>query len=83
MYQLNNYKIELKLDIELNYNSLYLISQDELKILKKYLDDNLVKRFIRSNSFLVILLILFIKKLNKNLRLYVDYRALNAIMIKN
>ena len=83
LYRLNNYKIKLKFEIESNYNFLYLISQNKLKILRKYLDDNLIKRFIRSSFSSIVSPVLFIKKSSEELRLYVNYRALNAIIIKN
>ena len=52
-------------------------------MLKKYLNDNFIKKFIRLNHSLAASLIFFIWKLNENLRLCVNYRALNAIIIKN
>ena len=52
-------------------------------MLKKYLNDNLVKKFIRSNYSLIVSFILFIRKFNEDLRLCVNYRILNAIIIKN
>ena len=51
-------------------------------MLKKYLDNNLIKEFIRFNLFLAVFLGLFIYKLNKEFRLYVNYRAFNVIIIK-
>ena len=42
-------------------------------MLKKYLKNNLVKEFIRLSFFSVISLILFIKKLKKDLRFCVNY----------
>ena len=62
---------------------LYNMSQDELKVLKKYLKKNLSKGFIRTSSFLAISLILFAYKLGSGLRFCVDYRQLNAMTIKN
>ena len=50
---------------------------------KKYLNNNLVKKFIRSNHSLVASLVFFIRKLNEDLRFCVNYRALNVIIIKN
>ena len=52
-------------------------------MLKKYLNDNLIKGFIRLSKFLVVSLVLFARKLDDDLRLCVDYRALNVIIIKN
>ena len=49
----------------------------------KYLNNNLVKDFIRLNHSFVILLILFARKLNKDLNLYINHRVFNAIIIKN
>ena len=52
-------------------------------MLKKYLNNNFVKKFIRLNYSLVVSFIFFIRKFNKDLRFYVNYRAFNAIIIKN
>ena len=52
-------------------------------MLKKYLNDNFIKEFIRSNHSLAASFIFFIRKSNEDLRFCVNYRALNAIIIKN
>ena len=52
-------------------------------MLKKYLKNNLIKRFIRASSLSIVSLVLFVKKLRKDLRFYVNYRDLNVIIIKN
>ena len=52
-------------------------------MLYKYLENYLLKRFIRVSSSLVASSIIFVKKLGGGLRFYVDYYALNAITIKN
>jgi hypothetical protein len=54
-----------------------------LKILKSYIEDNLIKDFIISNVFFSSALILFIKKKDDELRLCVDYKNLNVVIIKN
>lgn len=41
-----NYVINLKPEIKLNYELLYKMLRDKLLVLKKYLEDNLYKRFI-------------------------------------
>ena len=43
----------------------------------------LEKEYIRFNISLYVVLVLIIKKSNKELRIYIDYRALNALIIKN
>jgi hypothetical protein len=56
---------------------------DELRILRIYIEKNLEKEFITLFIFCVAILILFIKKKDDELKLYVDYRELNEITIKN
>ena len=59
------------------------MSQDELKILKKYLEKNFSKGFIRANSSSAAFPLLFAHKQGGGLRFYIDYRQLNALTIKN
>ncbi len=51
--------------------------EKKLKIVKKYLEINLEKKFIIASYSLFILLIIFMKKTNKLLKFYVDYKKLN------
>ncbi len=62
---------------------LYSMSQDELKVLKKYLEKNLSKRFIRASFSPAASPVLFARKPGGGLRFCVDYRQLNAMTIKN
>lgn len=57
--------------------------QDELRVLKKYLKDNLIKSFIQINFFLAIFSILFVKKFDEELRFCVNYKDFNVMIIKN
>jgi len=59
------------------------MSLDELKCLRKYLDENLSKGFIRASTSPVAAPVLFVRKPGGGLRFCVDYRALNAITVKN
>ncbi len=63
--------------------SLYNLSQNELAILWRYLDNALVKDWIKHSISPASAPILFVSKLDNKLRLCVDYRGLNAITIKN
>ena len=65
------------------YGFLYSMSQGELQVLKKKIDENLVKGFIRASSFPAAAPILFARKPGGKLRLCVNYRAFNAITVKN
>jgi len=52
-------------------------------MLRKYIDENLVKEYIRPLKSPVRFAILFVPKKNGKLRMCVDYRKLNDITIKN
>ena len=79
----HDHKISLMKEKKFTYDSLYDMNRDELLILQKYLTKNLKKNFIRFNSSSAAFSILFVKKSDENLRFCVDYKALNAITIKN
>jgi len=65
------------------YGPLYGMSREELEALKKYLEENLNKSFIRHSSSPAGAPVLFVKKSDGSLRLCVDYRGLNEITVKN
>jgi hypothetical protein len=65
------------------FRPLYGMSLDKPKILRKYLDNNLAKGFIRPSSSPAAAPILFIRKPGKDFRLCVNYRDFNVITIKN
>jgi hypothetical protein len=57
--------------------------EDELLVLRKFLDENLTKGFIRTSVLPIVSLVLFAKKLGGGFCFYIDYYALNTIIIKN
>ena len=59
------------------------MSKDELLVIKKYIDKYLNKGFIRSSILPAAALILLAKKLGGGIQFYINYRGLNAIIIKN
>ena len=59
------------------------MSQDKLKVLKKYLEENHSKGFIRASFFLAAFSIFFACKPENGLQFCVDYKQLNAMTIKN
>jgi hypothetical protein len=65
------------------YKSIYKLSENELKILKKYLNKNLKRKYIQYFINPAETSILFILKKDGSLRLYVNYRGLNKITVKN
>ena len=55
----------------------------ELEIIKKYLIKNLRKKFIYSSFSSFSSLVFFVKKKNKDLRFYIDYKSLNELIKKD
>ena len=65
------------------FGPVYNLSPLELEVLRKYIDDNLKKGFIKHSQSPAGAPILFVKKSDGSLRLCVDYRGINKITIKN
>ena len=78
-----DHKIILREGFTLPFGPIYSLSIPELKALRECLDENLSKGFIIASSSPAGAPILFVKKSDGSLRLCVDYRGLNAGMIKN
>jgi hypothetical protein len=80
---LQNHEIPLKKDTSLTAIPIYLLSERELETLREYIEKNLVKGYIRPSKLLTKYSILFVLKKDGKLRIYVDYKKLNDIIIKN
>ena len=65
------------------YKRFYPISKDKLLVVKKYINKYLNKGFICFSIFLAAAPILLAKKLGGGIQLYINYRGLNTIIIKN
>ncbi len=78
-----DHKIVLKKNAILEYTSLYKMFEKELKIVKKYLENNLKKEFIIANRSSFVSSIMFMKQTNESLRFCVDYKKLNQLIKKN
>ena len=65
------------------WGPIYSLSEPKLATLKTYIRDNLANGFIRPSTSPGGALVMFIKKPDEKLRLCVDYRALNAVTVKN
>jgi hypothetical protein len=83
LYEPDDYAINIKYKKMLLYKRPYLISKDELLVVKKYINKHLNKGFIRLNISLITAPILLAKKLGGSIQFYVNYKGLNAIIIKN
>jgi len=79
-YKLWNYKMLLLKKEQSKWMSLYLMSENQLKKVQNYLDENFKRKFIRSLKSLTDYLILFVSKKNEQKQLCVNYWQLNTIM---
>jgi hypothetical protein len=70
-------------NINSSFESFYNLSEKKFKMLKKYFNKHLQNEFIIFSKLTCAAFIFFIKKKTSDLRLCVDYRELNAIIVKN
>jgi hypothetical protein len=82
-YQPWDHEIPLKPGVTPTAISIYSLSERELKTFREYIEKNVVKGYIRSLKSLIRYLVLFVSKKDGKLRIYVNYRKLNDIIIKN
>ena len=80
---INEHIIELIERKQLSYGPIYNLSLVELETLKTYIKTYLKTGFIRPSKSSTGVPILFNKKPDGNLCLYVDYQDLNNLTIKN
>ncbi len=80
---INDYAIELVDDWQPPYDPIYSLGPVELETLKAYIKNNLANGFIKPSKSPTGAPIFFDKKPDNNLRLWVDYRGLNNLTLKN
>jgi len=68
-----NHKIELEGENQSSRSQLYLMSSHKLQKIKKYLEENLKKKFITLSKAFFASSILFVKKKDDSLRFCIDY----------
>lgn len=78
-----DHSIDLKPGATPPWGGLYNMSVEELRVLRKWLNENLTKGFIRASTSQAAAPVLFAKKPGGGLRFCVDYRGLNTVTIKN
>ena len=82
--EINNHAIELVNECQQPPNGpIYSLKPVELETLKAYIETNLANSFIRLSNSPACFLILFDRKSNGSLWLYVNYQGLNNLTIKN
>ena len=81
--RINEYAIKLEEDKQPLFRPIYNLRPVKLETLKTYIKINLVNSFIRLFKSPIRAFILFDKKSNKSLRLYINYWSLYNLTIKN
>ncbi len=81
--EMNEHAIKLIDGKQLPYGPIYTSSPVKLETLKAYIETYLKTGFIQTSKSPASAFIIFYKKLDGNLRLYVDYQGLNHFIIKN
>ena len=79
-HRLYDYKIIIENKNQLSRSRIYLMFENKLQKMKKYLEKNLKKEFISSSLILYALSVLFVVKSNESLRFCVNYRKLNIVI---
>jgi hypothetical protein len=82
-HDFHDHVIEILSSRNFFFDFIYNLSTTKLKILKNYIDEYIKKKFIIEFISSAKVLILFVKKTNEKLRLCVNYKKLNEIIIKN
>ncbi len=78
-----DHKIELEDESQSSRSQLYLMLSYKLQKIKKYLKENLKKKFITLSKASFTSSILFIEKKDDSLRFCVNYQKLNALIKRN
>ena len=78
-----NHIINLMKNKKFSYMLLYNLFQIELTKLRRYLNNILIKKWIKLSISLASVSIFFVFKKDEKLRLYMNYRNLNTIIIKH
>ena len=81
--EVNEYTIKLEKGKQPSYGPIYSLEPVEFKTLKTYIEINLANGFIKILKSQASAPILFVRKSNGNLCLFVNYRGLNNLTIKN
>lgn len=78
-----NHKIKIEKDFKLRPTRLLRSSNKKLRVMQKYLNENLKKNFIQYSKSNYAFPVLFVKKPGGGLRFYINYRQFNKITQKN
>ena len=82
-HQLWDHEIPIKEGKTPPFGPLYQMSENELRVLKEYINKNLATGFIKESTSRAGAPVLFVPKKSGKLRLVVDYRGINNVTIKD
>ena len=82
-HRLIDHAIDLQEDATPPAKRAYGISREQAKVVKEYIDEMLGKGFIKLSTSPYTTPVLIVKKPDGGLRVYINYRALNTLTIKN
>ena len=80
---INDHLINLLDNKQSHYGPIYSVGPVELETVKTYIKANLASGFIRLSKSHASAPIIFVRKRDSSLRLYIDYQELNNLTIKN
>lgn len=80
---INNYNINLIRGEQLIYGPIYSLKPVKLEVIKSYIKIYLANNFIKSFKFFVSIFIIFVKKFNGSLQLYINYQSFNNLIIQS
>ncbi len=83
LHQSYNHKIELEDESQFFRSWLYFMLSYKLQKIKKYLEENLKKKFITLSKAFFASSILFVEKKDSSLRFCMNYQKLNALIKRN
>ncbi len=78
-----DHKIELISNLTLSCCRVYWMSSVKLLKVKKYLNENMLKKFITSSQIFYFFFVLFVLKANEDLQFCMNYQKLNVIFKRN
>ena len=82
-HQLWDHKILFEKNKESTFGPIYKFSTKEFDVLRNYIDENFQKKIIRESKSPTRYPILFAPKKNGGLKLCVDYKKFNNIIVEN
>lgn len=79
----DNYEINITNKEELKAGPLYTLNEKKSMVLKEYIEKNIKRGYIQPLKSPIAQPIIFVLKKTGELRLYIDYKRLNKVIVKD